>query len=87
MVIGLFAPNAQAAQGMSMTAFVPAFVASTYVPVRTVPGWMQPFAEYQPITPVVNAVRSSIAGSHSDVVLALTRARGAPCCLYAVFTL
>ena len=35
------------------------------------PGWLQPFAEYQPITPMVNAVRSLILGSGSDVGLAL----------------
>jgi ABC-2 type transport system permease protein len=71
MVIGLMAPNAQAAQGMSMIAFVFAFISSTYVPASTMPGWLQPFAKYQPITPMVDAVRSLIAGSGSDVGLAL----------------
>jgi ABC-2 type transport system permease protein len=71
IVIGLIAPNAQAAQGMSMIAFVLAFFGSTYVPVATMPGWMQPFAKYQPVTPMVNAVRSLTVGGHTDVVLAL----------------
>jgi ABC-2 type transport system permease protein len=71
MVIGLFAPNAQAAQGMSMIAFVLAFISSTYVPVATMPGWLQPFAKYQPITPMVDAVHAQLAGSTSDVALAL----------------
>ncbi len=71
IVIGLFAPNSQAAQGMSMIAFVLAFISSTYVPAHTMPGWLQPFARYQPITPMVDAVRSVIVGSSSDVVLAL----------------
>ncbi len=71
IVIGLVAPNAQAAQGMSMIAFILAFISSTYVPVHTMPGWMQPFARYQPITPMVNAVRSLIAGTGGDVGLAL----------------
>ena len=35
------------------------------------PGWLQPFAENQPITPMVNAVRSALVGSSHDVVLAL----------------
>ena len=35
------------------------------------PGWLQPFAKYQPITPMVTAVRSLIAGSTSDLGLAL----------------
>jgi ABC-2 type transport system permease protein len=71
IVIGLIAPNAQAAQGMSMIAFVLAFFSSTYVPVSTMPGWMQPFAEYQPVTPMVDAVRSLIGGTDSDLLLAL----------------
>jgi ABC-2 type transport system permease protein/oleandomycin transport system permease protein len=71
MVMGLIAPNAQAAQGMSMIAFVFAFISSTYVPADTMPGWLQPFAKYQPITPMVDAVRSLITGSSGDVGLAL----------------
>ena len=71
MVLGLIAPNGQAAQGMSMIAFVFAFISSTYVPADTMPGWLQPFAKYQPITPMVDAVRSLIAGSSNEVGLAL----------------
>jgi ABC-2 type transport system permease protein len=82
IVIGLLAPNAQAAQGMSMIAFVFAFISSTYVPAGTMPGWLQPFAKYQPITPMVDAVRSLIGGSSSDVALAL----GWSALLLVVFT-
>jgi ABC-2 type transport system permease protein len=81
-VIGLFAPNAQAAQGMSLVAFILAFLSSTYVPAASMPGWLQPFARYQPVTPMVDAVRSVLAGSHSDVVLALAWSAG----LLIVFT-
>lgn len=71
IVIGLFAPNAQAAQGMSMVAFILAFLSSTYVPAATMPGWLQPFAKYQPITPMVDAVRSLLVGSTAHVAAAL----------------
>jgi ABC-2 type transport system permease protein len=71
IVMGLYAPNAQAAQGMSLIAFVFAFISSAYVPATTMPGWLQPFAKYQPITPMVDAVRSLLTGSASDVGLAL----------------
>src|SRR5215472_18678702 len=71
IVMGLFAPNAQAAQGMSLIAFVFAFISSAYVPATSMPGWLQPFSKYQPITPMVDAVRSLIAGSGNDVGLAL----------------
>jgi len=71
IVLGLLAPNAQAAQGFSMIAFVLAFISSTYVPASTMPGWLQGFAKYQPITPMVDAVRSAILGSTSDLTVAL----------------
>ncbi len=72
IVMGLFAPNAQAAQGMSLIAFVFAFISSAYVPAASMPGWLQPFSKYQPITPMVDAVRSlTSGGSTTDVGLAL----------------
>jgi ABC transporter DrrB family efflux protein len=71
IVMGLMAPTVQAAQGMSMIAFVFAFISSTYVPVDSMPGWLQPFARYQPVTPMVDAVRSALIGASSDVGLAL----------------
>jgi len=71
IVMGLYAPNAQAAQGMSLIAFVFAFISSAYVPAASMPGWLQPFSKYQPITPMVDAVRSLLIGSGSDVALAL----------------
>jgi len=71
IVMWLFAPKAQAAQGMSLIAFVVAFISSAYVPATSMPGWLQPFAKYQPITPMVDAVRSLLTGSSSDVGLAL----------------
>jgi ABC-2 type transport system permease protein len=71
IVMGLFAPSAQAAQGMSLIAFVFAFISSAYVPAASMPGWLQPFSKYQPITPMVDAVRSLLVGSTSDLGLAL----------------
>ncbi len=82
IVMGLFAPNGQAAQGMSLIAFVFAFISSAYVPAASMPGWLQPFSKYQPITPMVNAVRSLLTGSGSDVGLALAWSA----LLVAVFT-
>jgi ABC-2 type transport system permease protein len=89
--IGLAAGNAQAAQGMSLLVFPLTFVSSAYVRVDTMPGWMQPVAEHQPITAMSNAVRSlalgdpSLAGlGHSTtywVVLSLVWSAG----LVAVF--
>lgn len=40
-------------------------VSSAYVPVDSMPGWMQPIAENQPITAMTNAVRSLALGGPS----------------------
>jgi ABC-2 type transport system permease protein len=60
--LGLVADNAQAAQGMSMLAYPLIFVSSAYVQVDTLPGWMQPVAEHQPVSVMCNAVRSLALG-------------------------
>jgi ABC transporter DrrB family efflux protein len=61
--LGLTAGNAQAAQGMSTLLVVPlAFLSSAYVPVTSMPGWLQPVAANQPVTVLINAVRSLMLG-------------------------
>jgi ABC-2 type transport system permease protein len=82
IVMGLFAPTAQAAQGMALIAFIFAFLSSAYVPATSMPGWLQPFSKYQPITPMVDAVRSLLTGSSGYVGLALVWSAG----LIVVFT-
>jgi ABC-2 type transport system permease protein len=54
---GLYAGNAQAAQGLSFLVFPLTFVSSAYVPVSTMPGWMQGIARVQPITAMCDTVR------------------------------
>jgi ABC-2 type transport system permease protein len=61
--LGLSAGNAQAAQGMATLLVVPlVFVSSAYVPVSSMPGWLQPVASNQPVTVIINAVRSLMLG-------------------------
>ncbi|HZM39351.1 MAG TPA: ABC transporter permease [Acidimicrobiales bacterium] len=60
--VGLVAGNVQAAQGMSLLIFPLSFVSSAMVPVESMPGWLQPIAENQPITVMTNAVRSLALG-------------------------
>jgi ABC-2 type transport system permease protein len=67
--LGLIARTAQAAQGMALLVFPLTFVSSAYVPVETMPGWMQAVAEHQPITYMVNAVRALTQGEAAEVLL------------------
>jgi ABC-2 type transport system permease protein len=60
--VGLVAGNVQAAQGMSLLIFPLSFVSSAMVPVDSMPGWLQPIAEHQPVTVMTNAVRSLALG-------------------------
>jgi ABC transporter DrrB family efflux protein len=69
IALGLLAGNAQAAQGMGMIVFPFAFISSAYVPVSTMPGWLQAFAEHQPLTYMVDAVRALTLGPSAEVVL------------------
>ena len=67
--LGLISGTAQAAQGVSFSVVPLVFVSSAYVPVETMPGWMQPIAEHQPVTLMVGAVRSLVLGDDADALL------------------
>jgi len=67
ITIGLISGNAQAAQGMSMLVIPFSFISSANVPVDRMPGWMQPFAANQPVSVVINAVRSLMSGGTEAV--------------------
>ncbi len=69
IALGLFAGNAQAAQGMGMIVFPFAFISSAYIPVSTMPSWLQVFANHQPLTYMVDAVRSLTLGPHAHLLL------------------
>ncbi|HEY6429664.1 MAG TPA: ABC transporter permease [Acidimicrobiales bacterium] len=61
--LGLSAPNAETAQVMVFPFLFPLiFASSAFVPVSDMPGWLQAFAKYQPVTQVVDASRSLMTG-------------------------
>lgn len=70
--LGLVAGNAQAAQGMSLMVFPLSFVSSAYVPVKTMPSWMQVFARNQPLTFMCDSVRSLADGSRANALIGQT---------------
>jgi ABC-2 type transport system permease protein len=69
ITLGMFAGNGQAAQGMGMIVFPFAFISSAYVPVTTMPSWLQVFAKHQPLTYMVDAVRSLTLCTHGNALL------------------
>jgi ABC-2 type transport system permease protein/oleandomycin transport system permease protein len=61
--IGLAAPNSETAQVMAFPILMPLTFASTaFVPLRSMPGWLQAFARAQPVSVVVDGARSRMVG-------------------------
>jgi ABC-2 type transport system permease protein/oleandomycin transport system permease protein len=69
ITLGLVAGSPQAAQGLAFLVFPLTFVSSAYVPVSTMPGWMQGFAAHQPMTLMCNTVRILTGGSAAEHLL------------------
>jgi ABC transporter DrrB family efflux protein len=64
MFIGLALRQEEAVQAFGLIWLFPlTFVSSAFVPVQTMPGWLQAFAVNQPITHVINALRSLALGT------------------------
>jgi len=62
--IGLTASSPEAANAYGFTILFPlTFVSSAFVPVDSMPDWLQPIAEHNPFTNMVNAVRALFVGT------------------------
>jgi ABC transporter DrrB family efflux protein len=62
-IVGLSAPDAETAQAMSFPLLAPlVFASSAFVPVKSMPDWLQWFANHQPVSVVVNATRDLTLG-------------------------
>ena len=73
-IIGLVARDSETAQAASFPILAPlVFASSAFVPIATMPGWLQTFAEHQPVSVVVDAVRDLTVGgpTSGDVLAAL----------------
>lgn len=61
--IGLAAKSAESANGYGFILLFLPYVSSAFVPVETMPTWLTLFAENQPITPIIDALRSLLIGT------------------------
>jgi ABC-2 type transport system permease protein len=56
--IGTIAKSARSVQGMSMMILFPlTFLSNAFVPVETLPGWLQTFVDINPVSHLVSATR------------------------------
>lgn len=61
--IGLSAPNSETAQLMAFPVLFPlTFASSAFVPTASMPSWLRAFANHQPVSLTINAVRSLMIG-------------------------
>jgi ABC-2 type transport system permease protein len=61
--IGLAAGSPEAANGYGFIILFLPYLSSAFVPVTTMPEWLQWVAEYQPVTPIIEALRSLLMGT------------------------
>lgn len=61
--VGLAVGDPETAQAAAFPVMAPlVFASSAFVPVETMPGWLQVFAEHQPVSVTASAVRALVLG-------------------------
>jgi ABC-2 type transport system permease protein len=59
--IGLAAGSPEGANGYGFVLLFLPYLSSAFVPVASMPAWLQPIAAHQPITPIVETIRGLLA--------------------------
>ena len=54
----------EAANSIMFVPMMVTYASSAFVPIRTMPVWLHGFARYQPATPVIEALRGLLLGTH-----------------------
>lgn len=60
---GLMAKNASSAASMTLPLSILPFLSGAFVPTATMPGWLRAFAENQPLTQIIEAIRALLLGT------------------------
>ena len=58
----MLARSPEAANGFTFFVMFLPYASSAFVPVDTMPSWIQGFAEHQPVTPVIETLRGLLLG-------------------------
>jgi ABC-2 type transport system permease protein len=62
-VVGVLARSPEGANGFTFFMMFLPYPSSAFVPIDTMPSWIQGFAEHQPVTPVVETLRALLLGT------------------------
>lgn len=61
--IGLAAGSPEGASGYGFILLFLPYLSSAFVPIATMPAWLQPIAEHQPVTPIIETIRGLLMGT------------------------
>lgn len=61
--LGVIAKSVESASTLSFFMLFLPYLSSAFVPPETMPVWLQPISEHQPITPVIETVRGFLIGT------------------------
>ena len=64
--IGLASGSPEGANGYGFIILFLPYLSSAYVPVETMPEWLQGVAQYQPVTPIIETIRGLLMGTPVD---------------------
>lgn len=70
-LIGLIAGSPEAANGYGFIILFLPYVSSAFVPIETMPDWIVPLAEYQPVTPIIETIRAELVGGEPQLLAAV----------------
>ena len=62
-LIGLLARTPEGASGFTFFVMFLPYPSSAFVPIATMPAWIHGFAAHQPVTPVIETIRSLLLGT------------------------
>jgi ABC-2 type transport system permease protein len=62
-LVGVLARSPEAANGFTFFLMFLPYASSAFVPIDTMPSWLQGFSAHQPVTPVIESVRGLLAGT------------------------
>jgi ABC-2 type transport system permease protein len=66
-IVGITANSAEGASACSALMVILPYLSSGFAPAETLPPVMRVFAEYQPMTPVIDTMRNALAGKPLEV--------------------
>lgn len=72
VLIGLLGKSVEAVQQFGMILILPIIVSSAFVPTQTMPDWLRTFADNQPMTQAIDAVRALLLGEPAGDHVRLT---------------